>query len=471
MKIKTIYYLFTLVLMGALFTGCRKLLNEEPFNAISDVDAFSTPERIDKAAVGMYDALQNADYFSGRVLIYSDMRGLDVSANSYFGNGIWQFSTLRSDDGVVASAYRAAYRTIYETNLFVKNLTPKMDVVPADKANQYIGEAEYIRSLVYFYLVNLWGQPYDFTADASHLGVPLILEASSDPFSKDNNKPRASVKDVYAQIETDLLDAEAKLPLTNTDAFTRVARATKGAARALLMRLYLYKKDYPKALQYANAIIGSNIYALRPSPEVPFRDYLTTESIFSVAFSGGDNPNTNNAIGQHYGASRRGDLSISSEYMSLFTGLDSLDKRRKNLTQVISGTYWSTKYNAGTSDYVPVSRYVEVLLTKAEALASQDAGINAEAVALINQIRTTANATPIAPTSKQDLINLILRERRLELAFEGHGIQEFLRTHREIPAHGNGSVTAQPWGSDYVVFPIPKYDTDKNTNLVQNKGY
>jgi hypothetical protein len=458
--------LIFIITTSLLYASCRRELNPDPLNAISDEAAFSNPERIDKSAVGMYDALQLREFTGGRALVYADIRGLDATANTFFGS-MNLFNTLRADDLTVSYAYQAGYRTIYETNLFVKNFTPKASLVSAEKAAQYLGEAKYIRSLVYFYLVNLWAQPYDFTADASHPGVPLVLEAAANPFSSDNNLPRSTVKQVYDQIETDLLDAESKLPLTSTDGFTRVARATKGAARALLMRLYLYKKDYPKALQFAESIISSNIYELRPSPEVPFRDYLTKESIFSVAHNGGDNPNTNHALGQHYGASRRADISIGSPYLSLMD--TTVDKRYKNLVQIAGGNFWTTKYNAGTIDYAPVSRFVEVLLTKAEALANTATGVSTEALGIINQIRATANAAAVTAASKEELINLILRERRIELAFEGHGIYEFLRTKRAVPAHG--TVAAQPWGSNYVILPIPKYDMDKNPNLTQNPGY
>jgi hypothetical protein len=67
------------------------------------------------------------------------------------------------------------------------------------------------------------------------------------------------------------------------------------------------------------------------------------------------------------------------------------------------------------------------------------------------------------------LIDAILKERRIELAFEGQGSFEFQRTKQDLPAHN--VVPVQPWGSNYRVLPIPKYDTDKNPNLVQNPGY
>jgi len=464
---KRTYKFLIAALLLTSAVGCRKDLNEEPFSYISDKDAFSTPERIDKSAVGMYDALQNANYLGGRALIYADIRGIDANANTFFGN-MNLFTTLRADDGVVAGAWQGAYRTIYEANLFVKNFTPFAGTVPAAKADQYFGEAKFIRSLVYFYLVNLWAQPYNFTPNAAHAGVPLVLTAADDPFAPSNNIPRATVKQVYDQMEADLLEAEAKLPLTYTDTYIKTTRATKGAARALLMRLYLYKGDYTKAAAYANTIITSGQYSLQSSPEIPFRNFTTNESIFSVAMDGGDNPNTNNALGQHYGASRRGDISIDNNFMAL---LEPNDKRRTLLTTSVSGVFFSTKYNAGTTDFVPVFRYAEVILTRAEALARlAPAGtVDVTALGLVNQIRARAGATPIVATTQQQLIDAILLERRIELAFEGQGIFEFLRTGRGIPAHG--IVPAQPYGSNFVVFPIPKYDIDKNSALNQNPGY
>lgn len=458
---------------GAFASSCTKSdLFKAPQNAISADQVFTTPDRIEKASVGMYDALQNSNFFSGRVLIYADIRGLDAIPNSYFGN-MGFYSSTNSSDGTVASAYQAAYRTIYQANLFLQGFTPKASVVSADKANQYIGEAKFIRSLCYFYLVNLWAQPYNFTADASHAGVPLVLTPAADPFSSTNNIPRSTVKQVYDQIEADLLDAEAKLPAPGSDDFTRTARATKGAARALLARLYLYKGDWTKANQYADAVINMNFYSLNTNPITTFRTpYTTKESIFSVAMSGSDNPNTNNSLGQHYGPRARGDISISVDYINLMdTNVDNRYRAKggDSLMERYNGAFWTRKYTGLTTDFVPVLRYAEIILIKSEALAKLATGVDANAVILLNSIRTRSNASVLAPLSKDELITDLIRERRIELAFEGQGSLEFQRNKMDLPAHS--TVPVQPWGSNYRVLPIPKYETDKNPNLAQNPGY
>jgi hypothetical protein len=471
MKLIKIFNILLVTAVFSVITSCTKQdLFTEPTNSISDVDAYSNASRIDKSAVGMYDALQNANFFGGRILVYVDQRGLDANQNSFFGS-MGAYTTLNANDVTVASAYQGGYRTIYTANLFYQSFLPNQSLVPVAKANQYIGESKFIRALCYFYLVNLWAQPYGYTADNSHLGVPLVLTAATDPFAPSNNLPRATVKQVYDQMEADLLDAEAKLPASYPDAFTQVARATQGSARALLARLYLYKGDYAKANTYADLVINSGKYALQPNIASVFNTYTTNESIFSVAMSGGDNPNTNNSLGQHYGINPgRGDVNITSDYISLMN--TAVDKRYLNLTKLYSGTNWSLKYPGLTVDYVPVIRYAEVLLIKAEALArSAGSGvIDPTALALVQQVRDRSAGGLLTVATQQDLINAILKEKRIELAFEGHNYLDMQRTKQDLPAHGFVT-TVIKYGNNLRVLPIPTYDIQKNPNLVQNPGY
>ncbi len=457
------------VLIGLGFSSCKKQLFEEPLTSLSPTSAFETADRVEKAAVGMYDQLQNANYLGGRVLIYADVRGTDVNPASYF-NPLPQFTTVTANDGLSAGAWAGAYRTIGEANLFLKNMAAAGSVVSAAKSNQYTGEAKFIRALSYFYLVNLFAQPYKFTTNATHLGVPLVLVSSSAPFDAANQVSRSTVAQVYDQMEADLKDAEAKLPVDYSDpAFSNVARATKGAARALLARIYLYKGDYPNAIIYANYIINSSgKYGMNANPLTAFRTFTTKESIFSVAHNGGDNPNTNNALGQHYSPAQRGDINVSNEYVALMD--QTKDLRFLNLITSVSNNYWTLKYTLVT-DWAPILRYPEMLLIKAEALANQATGttVSTEALGLVNEVRLRSLADPISATSKTDLIDKILIERRIELAFEGQGSFDYLRTGRGIPAHG--TVVAQAYGSNNVILPIPFYETSKNPNLVPNPGY
>ena len=449
-----------------LASACQKELFEDPVNSLAPGAAFENAERVEKASVGMYNALQNANYFGGRVLVYADIRGTDVNPPSYF-NPLPQFTSVTASNSLSELAWQGAYVTIGEANSFMKGLEASGNIVAASKRDQYVGEAKFIRALSYFYLVNLWAQPYRFTASAGHPGVPLVLTSSNTPFGSENEIPRATVAQVYTQMEQDLLEAENKLPADyGQPALSDVARATKGAARGLLARLYLYKGDYTNANIYADKVIGADKYDLNSNPATTFTTYTSRESIFSVAMSVADNPNTNNALGQHYGAAKRGDITVSTDYIGLMEQAN--DLRFKNLIQQVSGSYWTLKYPA-TESWVPVLRYAEILLIKAEALANLSADVDPTAVALLNQVRGRSLATVRSPQSKSELLADILTERRIELAFEGQGELDYLRTGRGIPAHS--VIAAQAYGSDYVILPIPLYELQKNPKLKQNPGY
>lgn len=468
----------TTVLLGAMMavSSCD-VLNQSPPAALSINDAFASADRIDKSALGMYDGLQNAEFYGGRVLIYGDVRADDVDYSAYFA-GVSDFSAT-SASGYAATAWTGGYQTIFSANLFMQNLAAHPGVVTSDVANQYVGEAKFIRAIAMFQLCNLFAQPYNFTNDGSHLGIPIQLNAAdaTTAFATSQQLPRSTVKDVYAQIEKDLLDAAASLPASSaTPTFSSVARATKGAAEAMLMRLYLYKGDYASALTRANNVIGLGVFALNSSPQATFRPpYYTKESIFSVAMNTQDNPNTNNSLGQHYSPTGRADITVNP-YAAL-PSLTADDKRRTTLLITKTSTttpIYTSKYTT-VADWVPVVRYAEVLLTKAEAL-SQTAGSapSADALAALNQVRNrsrgAAPAYVLANFATQtDLLTAIRTERRLELAFEGHRLYDLFRYKQGVPARG--TVQALPYGDPKLVLPIPLTDTQMNPNLVQNPGY
>jgi hypothetical protein len=474
------------LILGAMALGttllfsCSKVNDQEPYTTLPPDAAFSNPERIEKSAIGMYDALQNAEFLGGRVLIYSDVRGNDVNPASYFTQ-VPTFNML-STINYAFNCWAGGYRTIFEANLFTNSLQANESVIGAEAAAVYYGEAKFLRSLAYFYLVNTYGHTYTYQPDAGQLGVPLVLQPDGvDALDPKNKVPRSTVKQVYDQMISDLNDAAAVLPEAWGDGFYDHARATKGAAHALLSRIYLYMGDWARARDYADSVLLSPVgYELDATPQAVFSagNYTSSsERIFSVAMNAADNPNTNNAIGQHYGANGRGDITISGAYLAL-PGFDTAnDRRRTQLIQTVgsgsNATFYTRKF-FGTSTFdswVPIFRLAEIKLIKAEALARLSTGAaSPEAITLVNEIRARANATAIAPATQAALIDAILVERRIELAFEGHGEFDFLRTHREIPARLPAH-PAQAWDDDYSIFPIPFQEIQRNTTLIQNDGY
>ncbi|WP_158618081.1 RagB/SusD family nutrient uptake outer membrane protein [Chitinophaga lutea] len=473
-------YISCLAASLLLMTACSKVDEQEPFVNIDPAQIFNSPQRIESAAIGMYNALQNAEFLGGRVLIYVDQRGNDVNVSTFFGN-VPTFNMI-SNNAIAQNAWTGGYRTIFETNYFMKKLKENESVIGADAANVYYGEAKFIRALCYYYLVNLYAQTYVFTADASHPGVPLVLDAvtnGAEALSAANKIPRATVKQVYDQMLADLTDASAALPVTWNDDYFNHARATKAAADALMARIYLVMGQWANANAKADAVIGSaRGFALTADLRDYFNkdNYATNkEGIFSVATNSSDNPNTNNAIGQHYSPLGRGDISVSAAYRNL-ANFSATDERRTQLlrtTGTTTLTYWTGKYYTTTFDsWVPVLRLGEIKLIKAEALARLSPAVaDPAALATLLEIRTRSNAGALVPPATQAaLVDLILTERRIELAFEGHGMIDFLRTKRNIPARPPTQAEIA-WNAQLVIFPIPFVDTQQNPQLIQNPGY
>jgi hypothetical protein len=474
-RVKNIYIAFFL---AVLITACNDVLDDNPFYMGDSADQiFTDPAKIAAASVGLYDALQNSEFLGGRAQIYVDIRGLDVNPPTYFG--LMSTFNPTSSDGITAYAWQGAYRTAGECNAFLEGIERAKSggVITAEAYDVYAAEARFIRGIVYFYALNFWGQMY--VSESDSLGIPLVLRSfdGGTAFTEAPNVKRATIADSYAQIIDDLAYAESKLPAARTDAYGGRATATSGAAKAMLSRVYLYMKNYERVIEYANKVTG---YKLDAATLTSTNEPATSqEVIFSVAMNSTDNPNTNNALGQHYGYNRRADITVSQNYVDLLSN-DDLRKTECLIFDNSKKSWFCNKYRKTSSDWAPVIRYAEVLLNKAEALMKKPNASAADkdaAVAILNQVhkRSDSKKTYAAAdfATNQALINEILLERRRELAFEGHGSFDLFRNGKGIPAgRGAPSASAIEYPSNYFALPVPNGDVEKSKgNLAQNKGY
>lgn len=483
-------FLGTSILALAVLSSCTKKVEEiTPIDRITPDVIFTDAARTEAAVVGAYDALQSANFLSGRALIYADLLGEDViDKNGFFGD--FPRFTILSNNGIAETLWSAGYNAVARSNRAIDNIKPA--VVGDAKAKQLIAEAKFVRAIAHFYLVNFFAQGYNFTADASHLGVPYITRSftSNDPAA---NVPRASVKSNYDNIIKDLTEALADLPMSYANVSLSKTRATKGAAASLLSRVYLYKEDWTNAKTIAGRVIAGEFgnYSLNASPAGVFGPgrYTTAETIFSIPNSVNDNPNTNNALPQHYFEQGRGDLTVSQLFRNATSNPYFLadDKRRDlilaNTQAANSGNFYTAKYPdvATRADWAPIIRYAEVLLNYAEASARLATIVDPDALQKLNMVRNRALANPttqaytlLSFTSKQDLINAILAERRIELAFEGHRYFDLKRTKQSITRIDSDRTTVitVAYGSDKYILPIPQNEVDKSQKVLQqNQGY
>ncbi len=487
MKKLFIYLMLTSIIV---MLSCKKKVVDDivPIDRITKDLAYSTPERAEAAVVGAYDGLQSAEFLSGRTLIYADLLADDViDKNSFFGD--FARYNMLSNNGIAANMWNAGYAAIARANRAMAGVEASGNILTPAKATQLVAECKFVRAVAHFYLVNFYSQGYNFTADGSHVGIPIVTVSytSNDPAG---NLPRSSVAQVYAQVIKDFTEALADLPMSYASPAITKSRGTKGAAAALLSRVYLYKEDWANAKTMAGRVIAGEFgaYALNATPGGVFGPgkYTTAESIFSIPNSTNDNPNTNNALPQHYYESGRGDLTIAPGFFNATNTYFAADDKRRalilaNTQPANSGNFYTAKYPdvLTRADWAPIIRYAEVLLNYAEASARLATGVDADAVSKLNLVRDRSRvaAPPYTVASfatKQDLINAILAERRIELAFEGHRYFDLKRNKMSFIRIDSDRTTqiAVTYGNNKYILPIPQGEVDKSQGtLAQNTGY
>jgi hypothetical protein len=487
-----VYSLLAIAIIGS---SCqKKVLDIEPRNLESDVQAFSTPAKIEAAVIGTYDGLQSAEFLAGRALVYVDLLGSDVfDRQGYFGD-LPRFNIL-GNNSIAYNVWTAGYNSIGRANLAIDGISKNASKLTGDQAKAYIAECKFVRAVANFYLVNFFAQTYVYTADASHPGIPLITQSFNSENMSEANQPRSTVAQVYTAIISDLTDALTDLPETYGDVYSDKTRGTKGAAASLLSRVYLYKADYANAKKYAGDVIAQTYgtYALQSDPAAPFEidNYTTDETVWSIPNNANDNPNTNNSLPMHYAPKGRADLPLSSTFLNVATNpyFALNDKRRNMIIPGVAATntlgmWFTSKYTdiAGRGDWAPIIRYAEVLLNYAEAQAHLANGVDADAIDKLNEVRdrskaiTTPSYTVADFANKDELIAAILGERRIELAFEGHRFWDLMRNKLPVTgkfdSNGTSPIPTEPFGADKNVFPIPQVEIDKSGGILsQNKGY
>lgn len=466
-----------------LITSCKEdFLDAQPRTSVSDASAFNTPNRVLAQVNGLYATVKSGTFLGGRYQIYNDIRAdefFNRLQNGVTGYNAWNF-TIGPDDTYIGNFWITGYLAINRANLFLEGLEANASkIAPAD-LQQYRGEAKFLRALTYFSLVQIYAKPYVMDNGASP-GLPLRLKGETT--SENNNLARSKVSEVYAQILKDLNDAEADLPArygTGANNITNVTRAQKVTAIALKTRVYLTMGQYQNVITEGNKIVSATPpftspvgvpYQLQPNITTVFTNYMTNEAILSFPMTANSAPGTQNQLGFYYNGGANGNREYYlNPNTTGVTGIlihpqfRTTDARRTALTATISGQQYVTKFSGVTPfvDWVPIIRYAEVLLNLAEAEA--EVGSQVRALALLLAVHHRSDPTWVyAPTSKQNLINTILTERRIELLAEGFRTNDLMRRNQPILSVGAG--TAIPTSAGNYNLPIPTAEVQTNTSL------
>lgn len=503
MKLKTIK-IISIVLPIIFFTiSCsEEFLEVDPKGTTLEENYYTNEAEAYSGLVAVYDVVgKQSKGFENMISLLNS--GSDDhftgGGSSSDGTQLQVFSNYTiSESNIAASYWNDFYQGIFRANTLLTKL-PDVDMSDATKV-RFTAETKVLRAMYYFELVRLFGN------------IPLITV----PLGTDEiySVTQADPNDVYAQIETDLNEAIAGLPVT-LDLQNEAGRLTQGAAKALLGKVYLYQgKNSEAAAQFAqvNGTPGATSafgYRLLDnySDLWVISNTYNTESIIEVAHtdqsnadwwfwgSGADEGNTLNVMCGPRGYVRTAG-STAPDYaagwgfniitQSLYDALNGdprFDATIENLQAYVNSgevqleeSYQYTGYylkkfmplNADVStgggatvlnykQHTYVIRLADTYLMEAEALG----GTGARAQALLDAVRARVGLAPV-PVS----MNAIMQERRLELAGEGHRWYDLVRTGNAASALANKGFIA---GKNEIL-PIPLAELE-NTLLVQNPNY
>lgn len=450
--IKSIKYWFLGCGLALTAISCDGKLDVEPTQSISEDVALSTEKDVNVTLIGAYDGMSDVDVYGGGFQFTTELMGDDreVLFGGTYANmdEIWRKAITTSNTQTQAT-WLDSYTAINRAN----NVLSALDKVSAANKDEVEGQARFIRGAIYFGLVKLWGKTWGDGDNATNLGVPLVLTPTRGVTDKDY-VARTPVAQVYAQIIEDL--TKAKNLLSGDDS----GFATSAAATALLSRVYLMQQDYAKARDAANDVIANSGKSLVSSFDDAFLDDANDdEVIWRITVTDQDGGNSLKTFYATTGNQGRGDVRVQNKHFQLYAPDTLTDVRAKFFTAQ-GNNRMTSKFNQRFTDVVVV-RLAEMYLTRTECNFRLSTTTGAAPLADINRIRSRAGATPLTAAN----LNLaaILKERHLELAFEGLQLDDAKRTR--------ASVGTLPFNSPKLVVPIPQREIDTNKKLVQNESY
>jgi hypothetical protein len=503
--------------MGA-FSCQNNLLNPTPQTYLLTEQAFDTPSRVLAQVNGLYSYVKTGNFLGGRYQIYGDIRANDFlnrQSNGVTGLSVWNHTEAETSQNDVVNTWGFGYAAINQVNIFLAGLDAnanKLAAAPfptnyATTVLNYRAEAQLLRALCYYSLLQLYARPY-IEGGGTKPGLPLRLTAETQ--LGNNDLARSTVDDVYKQILLDLNYAETNLPLSYTasqngvsTSTLNVTRAHRNTAIALKTRVYLSMGRYDDVIREANKLVPTAApyvapsgvpNALLPSVAAVFAaPQETAESILSFPFTAQDTPGTQNQLAYYYlptSLGGNGEYSLNQAATGILNnpGWRATDARRTNFVTAVtttssSGTktteYFLTKYPTGTpyTDKAPVIRYAEVMLNLAEARVRSTNTIDTRGLQLLNAVRNRSNPLlPNAPSidytaagfgnSTSAMLDAILLERRIEFLGEGIRNMDLMRLDATIP--GKGSVGAVDPSNTLYVWPIPATELATNALMTRN---
>jgi starch-binding outer membrane protein, SusD/RagB family len=459
-KMKIYNKLIFSVAFGLILTSCSDKLDVKPVDSVDAITAVQTSSDVEALLTGAYDSMTDADVLGGNIQRDAELiadNGDIEWGGTFVAPGEIFTKTMLKDNNQAQATWLDSYRTINAANTVLANIGV---VTPAKKAIVE-GEAKLIRAWMHFELVRVYAKTYLDGSPTSNLGVPVITTPTAK-ITEDNYVKRNTVEEVYQSVISDLTSAEKLLP-TRPKFPNIYTQATSETATALLSRVYLMQGKYDAARQAANRVIALNIYTLNETFDGAFNNVAnSSEDIFATQATPQDFVNELNTFFAATAYKGRGDIIINDQHLNSY---DVSDERGNFFYEAgdIFTAKWARRIGA-----IPLIRLAEMYLTRAEGnFRVGGTPIGTTPLSDINRLRNRVGAKLY---TSMDL-STILKERRFELAFEGHWIHDIKRNKQTITKKDGNKTLTWSFSSPKLIFPIPLREIDANKNLVQNEGY
>ena len=455
-------YILSALALVMVLTGtisCKKFLERVPEGQLTEEEAIKTEADLSAFSNGIYTLLGDGDFLSGRHQVLNELLGDEYKGDRFTGDYSEIFRRQNSFFGGTRDAYyNKAYRIVLDANIVLRNLS-----LASAAKNRIEGEARFFRGLAHFEMVRMFAQPWGFTTDNSHLGVPIRTQFSL------NSLNRSTVKEVYDLVLSDLLAADSLLP--DVPAGGKYYSATKWAAKAYLAKVYFQQNNFAKAYQYSNEVIVSNKFTLDATFDRRFSKGLSTEGIFVIA---DQTPPNQYSPGGELRGNFRSDLGIpgftfTDQFYNIATARPA-DVRKAWYSNTLQAGYnVLTKYNKNFFD-LPVVHLTEMKLIRAESGAEIGGTNLAVALTDINQLMTRAYGgttfnLPLLSNAAL-VISTTRNERELEMVGEGNRTQEIKR----IGARNGTNIDRRSsvWNCPGFILQFPKGEKDANASFILN---
>lgn len=460
-RLKMLLYTIGLLLGSTLFTNCENFVEVGvPDSQLTGEVVFQDKNTAEAALVNIYNRLRDAVLVTGGSNGISTLLGYYADEFTYYGNlgsvgANFYTNGLLSSDLYVAATWNDSYNLVYQANAVLEGVKKSAVIAEEDK-KQLEGEALFVRAYIQFHLLNLFGSiPYITTTDYRINTTVGKIEPGS----------------VYPLIIADL--EEARSLLSDTYVGADRVRPNRSVATALLARIYLYTNNWTAAETEATSVINNTaVYTWVGNLDNVFLKNSTGTLWQLMPASTG--ANTKEAQQFIFNSVPPPSIALSNELLAAF---EPGDQRKMHWTGSLSNStgtwYYAYKYKqknttASSVEYSILFRLEELYLIRAEARAQNLDIMGAQAD--LNKIRNRAGLADTPANTKEQLVDAIIKERRVELFSElGHRWFDLKRTGK---ANTILDVEKPGWDATDILWPLPKQELLLNPKLEpQNPGY